>query len=52
MAFKILKSLILKLVNAKYDRYKLKLIYHDFGLANLIIRNRKDLTIVRVMDLK
>jgi hypothetical protein len=52
LAFKVLKSLIPNLVNAKYDRCKLKLICDDFGLANLIVRSREDLTVVGVVDLE
>jgi hypothetical protein len=52
LAFKVLKSLIPSLVNAKYDRRKLKLICDDFGLANLIVRSREDLTVVGVVDLE
>jgi hypothetical protein len=40
------------LVNAKYDRCKFKLICDDFGLANLIVRGREDLTVVGVVDLE
>jgi hypothetical protein len=52
VAFKVLKSLISDLVNAKYDRCKFKLICDDLGLANLIVRGREDLTVVGVVDLE
>ena len=51
-AFKVLKSLINDLVNAKYDRCKFKLICDDLGLANLIVRGSDDLTVVGVVDLE
>ena len=50
MAFKVLKALICDLVNTKYDRCKFKLICDDFGLANLIVRSKEDLTVVGVVD--
>jgi hypothetical protein len=50
--FKVLKALILNLVNAKYNYYKFKLIYDDLGLVNLIIRSKEDLIVVRVVDLE
>jgi hypothetical protein len=52
MAFKVLKALIRKLVNAKYNHCKFKLICDDLGLANLIVRGREDLTVVGVVDLE
>ncbi|KAJ6110345.1 hypothetical protein N7486_002580 [Penicillium sp. IBT 16267x] len=52
VAFKVLKSLIGELVNAKYDRSKFKLICDDLGLANLIVHGREDLTVVGVVDLE
>ena len=52
VAFKVLKSLIPDLVNAKYDHGKFKLICDDLGLANLIVRSREDLTVVGVVDLE
>ncbi|RAK94954.1 phosphotransferase enzyme family protein [Aspergillus ibericus CBS 121593] len=52
IAFKVLKSLIPDLVNAKYDRCKFKLICDDLGLANLIVRGRQDLTVIGVVDLE
>jgi len=51
-AFKVLKSLINDLVNAKYDRCKFKLICDDLGLANLIVRGSEDLTVIGVVDLE
>src|ERR1700694_5515530 len=52
LAFKVLKTLIRDLVNAKYDCCKFKLICDDLGLANLIVRGREYLTIVGVVDLE
>ncbi|RAH78234.1 hypothetical protein BO86DRAFT_402920 [Aspergillus japonicus CBS 114.51] len=52
VAFKVLRALIPDLVNAKYDRYKFKLICDDLGLANLIVRGRDDLAVVGVVDLE
>jgi hypothetical protein len=52
VTFKALKALILELVNMKYNRYKFKLICDDLGLANLIVRSKEDLTVVRVVDLE
>lgn len=52
MAFKVLKTLIPDLVNAKYDHCKFKLICDDLGLANLIVRGKEDLTVVGVVDLE
>ncbi|OAT03176.1 uncharacterized protein BDCG_17964 [Blastomyces dermatitidis ER-3] len=52
MAFQVLKALIPDLVNAKYDRCKFKLICDDLGLANLIVRSKKDLTVIGVVDLE
>lgn len=49
VAFRVLKSLIHDLVNAKYDSCKFKLICDDLGLANLIVRGREDLTVVGVV---
>lgn len=50
VAFKVLKSLIPDLINAKYDHHKFKLICDDLGLANLIVRGKDDLTVVGVVD--
>ncbi|BDD59160.1 hypothetical protein MPDQ_005490 [Monascus purpureus] len=52
VAFKVLKTLIPDLVNAKYDHCKFKLICDDLGLANLIVRGKRDLTVVGVVDLE
>ncbi|RAK71660.1 phosphotransferase enzyme family protein [Aspergillus fijiensis CBS 313.89] len=52
LAFKVLRALIPDLVNAKYDRCKFELICDDLGLANLIVRGSKDLTVVGVIDLE
>lgn len=50
-AFKALESLIPDLVSAKYDHCEFKLICDDFGLANLIVCSKEDLT-VGVVDLE
>ncbi|KAK1142535.1 hypothetical protein N8T08_007509 [Aspergillus melleus] len=52
LAFKVLKTLIPDLINAKYDRCKFKFICDDLGLANLIVRGKEDLTVVGVIDLE
>ncbi|PYI11363.1 phosphotransferase enzyme family protein [Aspergillus sclerotiicarbonarius CBS 121057] len=52
VAFKVLQTLIPDLVNAKYDRGKFKLICDDLGLANLIVCDRQDLTVIGVVDLE
>jgi hypothetical protein len=52
IAFKVLNALTNNLVNAKYNRYKFKLICNYLGLANLIVRSREDLTVVGVVDLE
>lgn len=52
MAFKVLKTLIRDLVHTKYDRGPFKLICDDLGLANLIVRDKADLTVVGVVDLE
>lgn len=48
----ILKSLIPELVNATYERGPFKIICDDFGLANVIVRSKDDLTIVGVVDIE
>lgn len=40
------------MINTKYDRGKFKLICDDFGLGNLIVRSKEDLTVVGVVDLE
>ncbi|KAB8239002.1 phosphotransferase enzyme family protein [Aspergillus alliaceus] len=52
LAFKVLKTLIPDLVNAKYDHCKFKLICDDLGLANLIVRGKEELTVIGVVDLE
>lgn len=52
MAFKVLRALIPDMIHEKYDRCKFKLICDDLGLANLIVRSRKDLTVIGVVDLE
>lgn len=51
-ALKILKSLIPELTNTTYDRGPFKLICDDFGMANVIIRSKDDLTIAGVVDIE
>ncbi|KAJ0415189.1 hypothetical protein BJY00DRAFT_327199 [Aspergillus carlsbadensis] len=52
MALKILKSLIPELTNTAYDRGPFKLICDDFGMANVIVRSKDDLTIAGVVDIE
>lgn len=40
------------MVNPEYDHHKFKLICDDFGLGNLIVRSREDLTVVGVVDME
>jgi hypothetical protein len=49
---KILQSLIPELTNTTYDRGPFKLICDDFGLGNVIVRSKDDLTITGVIDLE
>ncbi|PIG79058.1 hypothetical protein AARAC_008064 [Aspergillus arachidicola] len=51
-SLKILESPILELVNTTYYRGPFKLIYDDFGLGNVIVRSKDDLTITGVVDMK
>ncbi|KAJ5584909.1 uncharacterized protein N7459_004709 [Penicillium hispanicum] len=51
-ALSILKSLIPELTNTTYDRGPFKLICDDFGMANMIVRSKGDLTIVGVVDIE
>ncbi|KAH6716480.1 hypothetical protein BKA61DRAFT_631782 [Leptodontidium sp. MPI-SDFR-AT-0119] len=44
------KSLIPRHVLAKYDKGPFKLIYDDFGPANMIVNNERELKIVGVID--
>jgi hypothetical protein len=48
--FKVLKSSIPDFINRDFDRIKFKLICDDFGLANLMVRSREDLTVIGVVD--
>ncbi len=52
MVFKVLESLLFGFINKNYDSRKFKLICGDLGLANLIVRSREDLTVVRMVDLE
>ncbi|KAJ5225884.1 hypothetical protein N7468_007109 [Penicillium chermesinum] len=48
----ILKSLIPESTNTTYDRGPFKLIRDDFGMANVIVRSKDDLTIAGVVDIE
>ncbi|KAJ5153974.1 uncharacterized protein N7500_009413 [Penicillium coprophilum] len=39
-------------MNTAYENRPFKLIYDDFGLANMIVKSEKDLIIVGVVDLE
>lgn len=51
-ALKVLKSLIPELTHTTYDRGPFKLICDDFGLANVIVRSKDDLTITGIVDME
>ncbi|KAL4972142.1 phosphotransferase enzyme family protein [Aspergillus desertorum] len=51
-ALNVLKSLIPELTHTTYDCGPFKLIWDDFGLANVIVRGKDDLTITGVVDLE
>lgn len=51
-ALNILKSLIPELTNTTYDCGPFKLICDDFGMANVIVRSKDDLTITGVVDIE
>jgi hypothetical protein len=51
-ALNILKSLIPELTHTTYDRGPFKLICDDFGMANVIVRSKDDLTIAGVVDIE
>ncbi|EAW20533.1 uncharacterized protein NFIA_029650 [Aspergillus fischeri NRRL 181] len=51
-SFKILQCQIPELTNTTYDRGPFKLICDDFGLGNVIVRSKDDLTITGVIDLE
>ncbi|KAL5330585.1 hypothetical protein ACEPPN_000103 [Leptodophora sp. 'Broadleaf-Isolate-01'] len=51
-SFNALRALIPEFVWKDYDKGLFKLLCDDFGLANLIIKGKDDLTIVGVVDLK
>lgn len=40
------------MIHSKYDHGPFKLIFDDFGPANMIVRSRDDLTIVEWIDLE
>jgi hypothetical protein len=50
MSFNVLKSLIPDLVKQDYNYGPFKLIYNNLSLTNLIIKNNRDLTVVKVID--
>lgn len=51
-ALTILRSLIPELTNTTYERGPFKLICDDFGLANVIVRSKDDLTITGLVDIE
>ncbi|KAL2870912.1 uncharacterized protein BJX67DRAFT_369843 [Aspergillus lucknowensis] len=51
-SLEVLKSLLPDLVEPNYNHGPFKLICDDFGLGNLIVRSRDDLTVVGVVDLE
>lgn len=51
-SFKIMRTLVADYVHEKYDRGPFKLVCDDLGLANLIVKNDDDLTVVGVIDLE
>lgn len=51
-SFQVLRSLIPDFIHEGYDHSHFKLICDDLGLANLIVRNRQDLTVIGVVDLE
>ncbi|KAH7333324.1 hypothetical protein BKA65DRAFT_479871 [Rhexocercosporidium sp. MPI-PUGE-AT-0058] len=51
-SFKALRALRPDFVRKDYDRGPFKLLCDDFGLANMIVRSKDDLTIVGVVDLE
>ncbi|QMW33399.1 hypothetical protein G4B84_008830 [Aspergillus flavus NRRL3357] len=51
-SLKILESLIPELTHPTYDRGPFKLICDDFGLGNVIVRSKDDLTITGVVDME
>ncbi|KAI7970978.1 hypothetical protein EIK77_005246 [Talaromyces pinophilus] len=51
-AFSALRTLLPEFIHKDYDKGPFKLVCEDFGLANLIVRNHHDLTIVGVVDLE
>ncbi|PWY80150.1 phosphotransferase enzyme family protein [Aspergillus eucalypticola CBS 122712] len=52
VALKALRSFVPDLVHPKYNHGNFKLICDDFGLANLIVHSKDDLTVVGVIDLE
>ncbi|KAG4441492.1 hypothetical protein IFR05_003019 [Cadophora sp. M221] len=51
-SFNALHALIPDFVRKDYDRGPFKLLCDDFGLANMIVRSKDDLTIAGVVDLE
>ena len=51
-ALKVLKSLIPELTHPGYDKGPYKLICDVFGLANVLVRSKTDLTFVGVFDME
>lgn len=51
-SFNGLRALIPDFIRKDYDRGPFKLLCDDFGLANMIVRSKDDLTIVGVVDLE
>lgn len=51
-SLKILESLIPDMIHPGYDQGPFKLIFDDFGPANMIVRSKEDLTIVGWVDLE
>lgn len=47
-----MRTLVADYVHEKYDRGPFKLVCDDLGLANLIVKNDNDLTVVGVIDLE
>ena len=48
--FRKLRSALPKFLHEKYNKGPFKLLCDDLGLANLIVRNEQDLTVVGVVD--
>lgn len=50
--FSVLRQSVGDFIHSQYDGGPFKLICDDFGLANLIVRSREDLTVIGVIDLE